>query len=171
MVVEFARDVLGLAEANSHEFNAQTPDPVIAFLPDQRDLTKKGGTMRLGLYACVLAQGTKAAAAYGVPVIYERHRHRYELNNDYASRLSAAGLTHAGLSPDHRLVEICEVADHRWMVGSQFHPEFRSRPNRPHPLFRDFIGASVAAETVEAAELPAARTDDIRPWPRPTGQA
>jgi CTP synthase len=157
MVVEFARHVLGLAEANSHEFNPQTPDPVIALLPDQRDLTRKGGTMRLGLYACVLEQGSKAAAAYGVPVIYERHRHRYEFNNDYGARLAAAGLLQVGLSPDHRLVEICEIAGHPWMVGSQFHPEFRSRPNRPHPLFRDFIGAAIAR---------APHADDIRPWPR-----
>jgi CTP synthase len=156
MVVEFARNVLGLTAANSHEFNPHTPDPVIAFLPDQRDLTKKGGTMRLGLYACVVAAGSKAAAAYGVPVIYERHRHRYEFNNDYGAPMAAAGLVQAGLSPDHRLVEICEVADHPWMVGSQFHPEFRSRPNRAHPLFRDFIGAAIAGEP---------HTDDIRPYP------
>jgi CTP synthase len=162
MVVEFARHVLGLAEANSQEFNSQTPDPVIALLPDQRDLTRKGGTMRLGLYACVLGQGTKSAAAYGLPVIYERHRHRYEFNNDYSARMAAAGLIQAGLSPDHRLVEISEVAGHPWMVGTQFHPELRSRPNRPHPLFRDFVGAAIAAPP---------RGDDIRTWPRSQGNA
>jgi CTP synthase len=155
MAVEFARGVLGLPQANSTEFSPKTPDPVIALMPDQREQAKKGGTMRLGLYACVLTQGTKAAAAYGVPVVYERHRHRYEFNNDYCARMQAAGLTLAGLSPDHRLVEICEVADHPWMVGTQFHPELRSRPNRPHPLFRDFIGAALAQPS----------RDDQRPWP------
>jgi CTP synthase len=118
--------------------------------------------MGLGLYACVVTQGSRSAAAYGVPVIYERHRHRYEFNNDYGAPMAAAGLVQAGLSPDHRLVEICEVADHPWMVGSQFHPEFRSRPNRAHPLFRDFIGAAIAGEP---------RTDDIRPYPPVQGLA
>jgi len=161
MVVEFARHVLGLKEANSTEFNPHTPDPVISLLPDQREQTKKGGTMRLGLYACVLTQGSKAASAYGVPVVYERHRHRYEFNNEYSSRLAAAGLILAGLSPDHRLVEISEVRDHPCMVGTQFHPEFRSRPNRPHPLFRDFIGAALAR----------LHHDDQRPWPLSTAVA
>jgi len=161
MVVEFARHVLGLKEANSTEFNPHTPDPVISLLPDQREQTKKGGPKRLGLYACVLTQGSKAASAYGVPVVYERHRHRYEFNNEYSSRLAAAGLILAGLSPDHRLVEISEVRDHPWMVGTQFHPEFRSRPNRPHPLFRDFIGAALAR----------LHHDDQRPWPLSTAVA
>jgi CTP synthase len=112
-------------------------------MPDQRTITDMGGTMRLGLYPCQLAQGTKAAAAYGVKEVKERHRHRFEVNNAYRDLLSEAGLVFSGLSPDRRLVEIAELSDHPFMLGSQFHPEFKSRPTRPHPLFSAFIAAAI----------------------------
>ncbi|HEY3117165.1 MAG TPA: CTP synthase [Chloroflexota bacterium] len=144
MVIEAARDLLELEEANSSEFNVFTPDPVIDILPEQRDLPEKGGTMRLGLYPCQLQPGTLTIAAYGEPILFERHRHRYELNNEYRLQLEQVGLRFSGLSPDGRLVEIVEVAEHPWMVGCQFHPEFRSRPHRPHPLFRGFVAAALA---------------------------
>jgi CTP synthase len=142
MVIELARHVLGDEAANSTEFDPATPYPVIDLLPEQRHLAEKGGTMRLGLWPCALVPGTHAAAAYGVPLVYERHRHRYELNNEFRERLAAAGLVYSGLSPDGRLVEISEIAGHPWMLGCQFHPELKSRPNRPHPLFRDFVEAA-----------------------------
>jgi CTP synthase len=141
MVIEFARYALGSDEANSTEFDAGTPYPVIDLLPGQKDKAK-GGTMRLGNYPCQLANGSHAATAYGQKLIYERHRHRYEFNNKYRQQLEAAGMVCSGLSPDGKLVEVCELADHPWMVASQFHPEFTSRPARPNPLFRDFIGAA-----------------------------
>jgi CTP synthase len=141
MAIEFARDVLGLEDANSSEFNMFTPHPVIDLLPEQRDLPDKGGTMRLGLYPCQLQADTRAAEAYGERILFERHRHRFEFNNEYRLPFERAGMRFSGLSPDGRLVEIAEVEGHPWMVGSQFHPEFRSRPYRPHPLFRGFIGA------------------------------
>jgi CTP synthase len=141
MVIELARSRLGLEDANSAEFNLFTRDPVIDILPEQKDISEKGGTMRLGVYPCQLGDGTRAAAAYGQPIVFERHRHRYELNNEYRPRLAEVGLVTSGLSPDGRLVEIGELDDHPWMLGTQFHPELKSRPNRPHPLFRDFIGA------------------------------
>ncbi len=143
-VIEFARDVLGLRDANSTEFDMFTPDPVIDFMPDQRDLEDKGGTMRLGIYPARLTPGTKAAAAYGTEVIYERHRHRFEVNNAYRQELERAGMVLSGQSPDGRLVEIVELRDHPWFVASQFHPEFRSRPDRPHPLFSAYVGACIA---------------------------
>jgi CTP synthase len=115
---------------------------VIDLLPEQRNIDAKGGTMRLGNYACHLVNGTMAAKAYGEPVVYERHRHRYEFNNDYRDKLEAAGIVFSGLSPDKRLVEISEIKDHPFMAGSQFHPEFLSRPDRPHPLFREFVGVA-----------------------------
>jgi len=141
MVIELARHALGSDRPNSTEFDEATPYPVIALMPDQRDVADKGGTMRLGHWPCRLVPGTRAAAAYGQDLVEERHRHRYELNNEYRDLLSGAGLVFSGLSPDGRLVEVSELRDHPWMVGSQFHPEFKSRPNHPHPLFRDFIGA------------------------------
>jgi len=143
LCIDFARAALGSDQANSTEFAIFTPHPVIDLLPEQRDLPDKGGTMRLGTYPCQLQPGTRAAAAYGAQIVFERHRHRFEFNNDYRERLGEAGLVFSGLSPDGRLVEVAEVASHPWMLGSQFHPEFKSRPNRPHPLFRDFIGAVV----------------------------
>ncbi len=145
MCIEFGRWALGSERANSTEFDVFTPDSVIDLLPEQRDLPDKGGTMRLGSYPCQVQPGTLAAAAYGESIVFERHRHRFEFNNEYRERLGAAGLVFSGLSPDGRLVEIAEVAGHPWMLGTQFHPEFRSRPNRPHPLFRDFLSAVIEA--------------------------
>jgi CTP synthase len=147
-VVDIAREVLDAPDANSTEFNAFTSAPVIDLLPEQRDIENKGGTMRLGVYPCKLLPGSRAAAAYGEALIYERHRHRFEFNNHYRDRLSDAGVVFSGCSPNGRLVEIVELRDHPFFVGTQFHPEFRSRPNRPHPLFRDFMRA--AAERADA---------------------
>jgi CTP synthase len=142
MVIELSRYVLGTSDPNSTEFNLFTPHPVIDLLPEQRDVGEKGGTMRLGHYPCQLVPGTRAWDAYhGANIVFERHRHRYEFNNDYRELLGVGGLVFSGLSPDSRLVEIGELAGHPWMVGTQFHPEFRSRPNRPHPLFSAFIRA------------------------------
>jgi CTP synthase len=146
LCIEFGRTALGSEQANSTEFDVFTPHPVIDLLPEQRDLPDKGGTMRLGTYPCQLQPGTLAAAAYGEPIVFERHRHRYEFNNEYRERLGDAGLVFSGLSPDGRLVEVAEVAGHPWMVGTQAHPEFKSRPNRPHSLFRDFVGAAIEAQ-------------------------
>ena len=142
MVIEFARYVFQSKLANSTEFNPSTPYPVIDILPEQRDLKTKGGTMRLGAYPCCLVPGRLARCAYDENLIYERHRHRYEFNNQFREALDKAGLKASGLSPDGQLVEICELENHPFMLGTQFHPEFRSRPNRPHPLFRRFIGAA-----------------------------
>ncbi len=141
MVIEFARHVLNSSDPNSTEFNPTTRYPVIDYLPEQRAMQNKGGTMRLGNYPCELKPGSRAAEAYDGrgPVIQERHRHRYEFNNEFRDILEKAGLIYSGLSPDGKLVEVCELRDHPWMVGCQFHPEFGSRPNRPHPLFLGFI--------------------------------
>ncbi len=142
-VIEFARNVAGLTAANTTEVDPRSAFPVIDVMSDQRDIADLGGTMRLGLYPCHLTPGTKTAQAYAnVPVVQERHRHRFEFNNTYRDKLTKAGLILSGLSPDSRLVEIIELPDHPFFVGTQFHPEFKSRPNRPHPLFRDFIGAA-----------------------------
>ncbi len=142
-VVEFARNVLGLTAANSTEFDPQTPYPIIDLMLTQREIADKGGTMRLGSWVCCLTAGTKAYLAYGEPIVFERHRHRYEFNNEFRKRMESHGLVVSGRSADNSLVEVIELADHPWFVASQFHPEFKSRPTRPHPLFRDFIGASV----------------------------
>jgi CTP synthase len=144
-VIEFARNVAGLAGANSTEFDPNAQHPVIDFLPEQRTITDKGATMRLGAYPCLLVSGSQAAIAYGATEISERHRHRYEVNNDYRETLTARGLVISGTSPDHRLVEMIELADHPYFVGCQFHPEFKSRPQAPAPLFRSFIAASLRA--------------------------
>ncbi len=141
MVIDFARAVFDSDSANSTEFDETTPFPVIDLMADQ-DMKEMGGTMRLGNYPCRLTDHSRAAAAYGEELIQERHRHRYEFNNAFRARLEEKGLVLSGLSPDGRLVEVCELADHPWMVSCQFHPEFLSRPNRSHPLFRDFIGAA-----------------------------
>ena len=141
MVVEFAREVFGSDEPSSTEFNAESQYPVISLLSEQEGVQEKGGTMRLGGYPCRLIPGTKAHAAYGVDEVIERHRHRYEFNNEFRARLEEAGLIASGTLPDGSLVEICELRDHPWMVGTQFHPELRSRPNRPHPLFDGFLRA------------------------------
>lgn len=142
LVIEFGRYALGNKRANSTEFVSDTPYPVIDLMPDQRKINDMGGTMRLGSYPCHLVEGTKSAQAYNQPVVYERHRHRYEFNNDYRDIFEKKGVVFSGLSPDASLVEITEIKDHPWMVACQFHPEFRSRPNRPHPLFISFIGAA-----------------------------
>jgi CTP synthase len=141
MVIEFAREVLKNPEANSSEFDRSTSSPVIALMPDQQDLTEKGGTMRLGLYPCQLASGSIAGEAYQTEMVEERHRHRFELNNEFRPALESAGLLCSGVSPDNRLVEIVEIKDHPFMLGTQFHPEFLSRPNRAHPLFSAFLKA------------------------------
>ncbi len=152
MVIEFARHVLGSDEPNSTEFDPGTRYPIIGLLPDQKGKRIKGGTMRLGNYPCQLVNGSRAAQAYGQELIQERHRHRYEFNNKYREQLEKAGMVFSGLSPDGRLVELCELPDHPWMVSCQFHPEFVSRPGRPHPLFRDFIG--VAKEVLREGVQP-----------------
>lgn len=143
-VCEYARNVAGMEGATSAEFDEDARYPVIDLMPEQADVKDKGGTMRLGAYPCKIADGSKAAAAYGEDLVYERHRHRYEVNNAYRDELEGAGLAIAGLSPDERLVEMVEIPDHPWFVASQAHPEFKSRPHRPHPLFRDFIEAAIA---------------------------
>lgn len=143
-VAEFARHVAGMVGANSSEFDPSTNYPVIDLLPEQKDIADMGGTMRLGASPTKLVPGTKAYAAYGEEIIYERHRHRYEVNNMFRSQLVDAGLVISGMTPDGRLVEVIELPDHPWFVACQYHPEFKSRPTRPHPLFRDFIGAAIA---------------------------
>jgi len=155
MCIEFGRNVLKWEDTNSTEFDNRTTHPVIDLMPDQKSLSDKGGTMRLGHYPCVLKAGSKAADAYGQPEIMERHRHRFELNNAYRPALAGAGMVFSGLSPDERLVEIAELADHPFMVGSQFHPEFQSRPDNAHPLFRAFIQAVILhqAETKDAVAV------------------
>jgi CTP synthase len=154
-VIEFAREALGTDDANSSEFNVFTEHPVIDLMPDQADVTDKGGTMRLGLYPARLEEGSKVREAYGTEIAYERHRHRFEVNNSYRDRLHEAGMRFSGVSPDGRLVEYVELADHPWFVATQAHPELKSRPNRPHPLFRDFVG--VASGISAAAVAPATR--------------
>ncbi|KYD29883.1 CTP synthase [Parageobacillus toebii] len=141
--IEFARNVVGLKEAHSAEFDPNTPHPIIDLLPEQKDIEDLGGTLRLGLYPCKLSEGTLAYEAYQDEVIYERHRHRYEFNNQYRPIMEQYGFVFSGTSPDGRLVEIIELKDHPWFVAAQFHPEFTSRPTRPQPLFRDFIKASL----------------------------
>lgn len=142
-VIEYARNVCMLMEANSSEFDAETPAPVIHFLPDQSDSRDKGGTMRLGAYPCRLAEGSLASLAYDAKEISERHRHRYEFNLGYRRIIEKNGLKISGISPDERLVEIVELDDHPWFMGVQFHPEFKSSPRNPHPLFREFVKASL----------------------------
>jgi CTP synthase len=163
MVIEFARQVFQSDAPHSTEFCPSTPYPVISLLSEQEGIEDKGGTMRLGGYPCHLVAGTKTYAAYGEPEVVERHRHRYEFNNAYREALAEAGLIASGLSPDGALVEICEVRDHPWMVGSQFHAEFRSRPNRPHPLFRGFMEAAAR----RAGQLPASAAAVEEASPRP----
>lgn len=142
-VVEYARHMAGLDGAHSSELDTNTPHPVIDLMPEQRDVHDKGASMRLGAYPCKLVDtGSITYAAYQDEVIYERHRHRYEFNNDYREQLTKNGLKLVGVSPDNRLVEVVEVPDHPWMVGVQFHPELKSRPNKAHPLFRSFIRAA-----------------------------
>ncbi|KKC48526.1 MULTISPECIES: CTP synthase [Paenibacillus] len=142
-VIEYARNVVGMEGANSSEINPTTPYPVIDLLPEQKDIEDMGGTMRLGLYPCKLAEGSLAAQTYDDELVYERHRHRYEFNNQYRETIEKAGLRISGTSPDGRLVEMVELPDHPWFLAVQFHPEFTSRPNRPQALFRGFVNASL----------------------------
>ncbi len=142
VVIEFGRYALGSKQVNSTEFDPDTPYPVIDLMPEQHEITDMGGTMRLGTYPCHLVPLTQAARAYGETIVHERHRHRFEFNNRFREPLEQKGLIPSGLSPDNRLVEIVEVKDHPWMVACQFHPEFKSRPNHPHPLFYSFVGAA-----------------------------
>lgn len=141
--IEFARHVMGLAGADSAEFNSESADPIIDLLPEQKDVEDLGGTQRLGLYPCKLHPNTKAFAAYDKEIIYQRHRHRYEFNNQYRKPMKEHGLIFSGVSPDNHLIEMIELADHPWFVACQFHPEFKSRPTHPEPLFRDFVHASL----------------------------
>ncbi len=152
MVLEFARSVAGLAGANSTEFDPQTPHPVIDLLPEQRQVSHMGGTMRLGSYPCRLAAGTRAAKAYGQDLAQERHRHRFEFNDRYRDMLAARGLIASGILDGRDLVEMVELEDHPWMVATQFHPEFKSRPNRPHPLFLGLLSAAIARHDERLAE-------------------
>jgi CTP synthase len=149
-VVEFARNIAGLAGANSTEFDKDAHHPVIDLMPDQRGVRNKGGTMRLGAYPCVLAPGSMAAEAYGQTDISERHRHRYEFSNDYRDKLAEAGLVLSGASPDKRLIEMIELREHPFFVGCQFHPEFKSRPAAPHPLFARFVRAALERQATRA---------------------
>ena len=143
-IVEFARNVLGYHDAHSTELNPNTTHPVIALMPDQNDVEDIGGTLRLGSYPCVLDQTSKAYHLYGKATVYERHRHRYEVNNDYRAVLTEGGMKLSGLSPDGRIVEMCEIPGHPFFLATQAHPELKSRPNRPHPLFKGFIEAAKA---------------------------
>ena len=158
MVIEHARSQLGLTRAHSTEFDPETPHPVIAYLPGQQELLETGGTMRLGAYPCMTRRDSWAERAYGHRIVSERHRHRYEVNNEYRSQLEETGLLSSGVAPDDSLVEIAEVMGHPFMVGSQFHPEFASRPERPHPLFREFVG--VAKDVVREGGQPRLRLGD-----------
>ena len=143
-VIEFARHICGMADAHSTEFDPETTHPVISLMESQQGIEKKGGTMRLGSYPCTLANGTHAKEAYGTNLIHERHRHRFEFNNEFRGALQEKGMIIAGTLPDDSLVEMIEVKDHPWFVATQAHPELKSRPNNPHPLFRDFIKAALA---------------------------
>ena len=142
-IVEFARDVIGWNDAHSVELDPATTHPVIHLMPGQNGIEDIGGTLRLGSYPCVLDKNSKAYALYGEETIHERHRHRYEVNNDYRTFLTEHGMMLSGMSPDNRIVEMIELPDHPWFVGTQAHPELKSRPNRPHPLFKGFIEASL----------------------------
>jgi CTP synthase len=143
-VIEFGRNVLGLKNANSTEMDPKTKEPIIDLMEEQKKITKKGGTMRLGAYPCTLKEGNKVFEMYGEQDISERHRHRYEFNNDYLDRFEQKGMMAAGVNPDSNLVEIMELKNHPWYVGTQFHPELKSRVLAPHPLFIGFIKAAMA---------------------------
>jgi len=153
MVIEYARNVCGLEHADSTEFNPGTPDRVIYKLRELKGVEDLGGTMRLGSWPCVLAPGSFACRAYGTGEIHERHRHRYEFNREYEELLTSAGLRITGETPDRTYVEICEIANHPWYLGCQFHPEFKSKPMEPHPLFKAFIGAAVAERQRRETDL------------------
>ena len=150
--IEIGRNVLGLENAHSSEFEESSAHPVIDLMSTQVDVVEKGGTMRLGAYPCDLVDGSRAHEAYERALVHERHRHRFEFNNDYRERFEAAGVVFSGLSPDRQLVEILELSDHPWFVACQFHPEFQSKPVEPHPLFREFVRASLAYSKVLGAD-------------------
>ncbi len=156
-VIEFARNVVGLEDANTTEIDHNCAHPVVCLLDSQYSITDMGGTMRLGLYPCQLAEGSKAEAAYGGPLVQERHRHRYEFNNQYRQQFQAHGMAFSGLSPDGKLVEVIELPSHPWFVAVQCHPEFRSKPTQAHPLFRGFVKAALDRREKKKAEV-AART-------------
>ena len=156
-VIALARKA-GLEGANTTEVDPNTPHPVIDIMSDQKNVETKGGTMRLGNYPCVITKGTITAKAYGAKKVDERHRHRYEVNNEYREKLQAAGMVFAGVSPDNHLVEIVEITNHPFFVASQFHPEFKSRPNRPHPLFDAFIKAASTSSDSSRANTTAKRS-------------
>ncbi len=168
--IEFARNMCGLEDAHSFEFYRDLKHPVIHLMADQEGVTELGGTMRLGAYPCVLQPGSKSAEAYGSLQISERHRHRYELNNVYREMLVNKGLVMAGVSPDNRLVEIVEIPNHPWFVGVQFHPELKSRPTRPHPLFREFVKAAVVYNDRRLARGPMSAEDRSLDIPEITGR-
>ena len=151
-VIEYARHVLGYADAHSSEIDPTTTHPVIDLMPDQRSVNQLGGTMRLGRYPCMLDIRSKSYALYGEELIYERHRHRYEFNNDFREEMERSGLLLAGISPDKHIVEMVEIPDHPWFVACQFHPEFKSRPNRPHPLFAGLVAAAVKKKEEKGAQ-------------------
>jgi CTP synthase len=153
MIVEFARHLMGNDEPNSTEFSPSTDYPVVDLMPNQRDISDMGGTMRLGLYPCELQEGTLADSAYQQRLVDERHRHRFEINNAYRVFLEEGGMVFSGISPDGRLIEIAELKDHPFMLGSQFHPEFLSRPNRPHPLFKTFMRAVCQYAAIQSNQV------------------
>jgi CTP synthase len=157
-VIEFARNVIGLTEANSTEMDSNCSHPVVCLLNDQYDITHMGGTMRLGLYPCKLAEGSKILQAYGAPVVHERHRHRYEFNNQYRQQFAAHGMAFSGTSPDGKLVEAVEIPAHLWFIAVQCHPEFRSKPTQAHPLFRSFVKAALERREAKKKAEAAART-------------
>jgi CTP synthase len=167
-VVEFARHVVGLEGANSSEFDPETPYPVIDLLPEQKEVTDMGGTMRLGADPVKLHDGTRAREIFDEPVIYKRHRHRYEVNNMLRRRLEDQGLVCGGTSPDERLVEVIELPDHPFFVASQFHPEFNSRPTRPEPLFREFVGAAARRAVEREEAVPATHEGAAAEAPEPS---
>jgi CTP synthase len=161
MTCDFARNVMGLTDANSTEMDPNTTHPVIDLMHDQRDVSDKGGTQRLGAYYAILEPGTRVHRAYGEPVVSERHRHRYELNASWKPRMEAAGLRCSGVSPDRRLVEFIELDDHPFWVATQAHPEFKSRPDNPHPLFRDLCEAALARRAARSPQLRSASSTSV----------
>ncbi len=156
-VIEFARNVVGLEDANTTEIDPNCRHPVVCLLDDQYAITDLGGTMRLGSYPCALAEGTRVRSAYGGELVKERHRHRYEFNNQYRQQFAAHGMVFSGTSPDGKLVEVIELPSHPWFVAVQCHPEFRSKPTQAHPLFRGFVKASLKRREVEKKLRPPAR--------------
>jgi len=169
-VIEFARNACELDDANSSEFDATTPHPVIDLMPDQKDILNKGGTMRLGVWACKLEPGSAAHSLYGESVVLERHRHRYEVNNRYRKPMEEKGMRFAGTTIEGRLVEIIEIPDHPFFLATQFHPEFKSRPTRPHPLFRGFVGAALERAAARAgAAVPTAAETPSQTATQPAG--